>query len=54
MANESFGELIRKSSRANNKSLQDVAGALQVTPVYVSEVERGKRPPFVTTPRWAE
>ena len=49
MANESFGELIRKNRRANNKSLQDVANALQVTPVYVSEVERGKRPPFVTT-----
>jgi transcriptional regulator with XRE-family HTH domain len=49
MASESFGELIRKSRRANNKSLQDVADALQVTAVYVSEVERGKRPPFVTT-----
>jgi transcriptional regulator with XRE-family HTH domain len=49
MANESFGELVRKSRRASNKSLQEVADALQVTPVYVSEVERGKRPPFVTT-----
>jgi len=49
MATESFGELIRKSRRANNKSLQDVADALGVTAVYVSEVERGKRPPFVTT-----
>ncbi len=48
MANESFGELIRKSRRANNKSLQEVADALKVTAVYVSEVERGKRPPFVT------
>lgn len=49
MASESFGELIRKSRRANNKSLQAVADALNVTAVYVSEVERGKRPPFVTT-----
>jgi transcriptional regulator with XRE-family HTH domain len=49
MANESFGEFVRKSRRASNKSLQEVADALQVTPVYVSEVERGKRPPFVTT-----
>jgi len=48
MANESFGELIRKSRRANNKSLQEIANALGVTAVYVSEVERGKRPPFVT------
>jgi transcriptional regulator with XRE-family HTH domain len=49
MASESFGELIRKSRRANDKSLQEVADALGVTAVYVSEVERGKRPPFVTS-----
>lgn len=42
----SFGELIRTSRRRLNKSLQDVANALGVTVVYVSEVERGKRPPF--------
>lgn len=42
----SFGELIRTSRRRLNKSLQDVADALGVTVVYVSEVERGKRPPF--------
>jgi transcriptional regulator with XRE-family HTH domain len=42
----SFGELIRSSRRRLNKSLQDVADALGVTVVYVSEVERGKRPPF--------
>lgn len=41
-----FGELIRSSRRRLNKSLQDVADALGVTAVYVSEVERGKRPPF--------
>lgn len=42
----SFGELIRTSRRRLNLSLQDVATALGVTAVYVSEVERGKRPPF--------
>ena|SRR5215472_3269869 len=42
----SFGELIRSSRRRLNKSLQEVANALGVTAVYVSEVERGKRPPF--------
>jgi transcriptional regulator with XRE-family HTH domain len=41
-----FGELIRSSRRRLNKSLQDVADALGVSVVYVSEVERGKRPPF--------
>jgi len=44
----SFGELIRSSRRRLNKSLQDIADALGVTAVYVSEVERGKRPPFTT------
>ncbi|MGD0735207.1 MAG: helix-turn-helix domain-containing protein [Terracidiphilus sp.] len=42
----SFGELIRASRRRLNRSLQDVADALDVSVVYVSEVERGKRPPF--------
>lgn len=46
MNGESFGELIRTSRRRLNKSLQDVASALGVTAVYVSEVERRKRPPF--------
>jgi transcriptional regulator with XRE-family HTH domain len=41
-----FGELIRASRRRLNRSLQDVADALGVSVVYVSEVERGKRPPF--------
>lgn len=48
MVGESFGELIRSARRRLNKSLQDVADALGVTAVYVSEVERGKRPPFTT------
>ncbi|MGA3080710.1 MAG: helix-turn-helix transcriptional regulator [Terracidiphilus sp.] len=46
MIGESFGELIRASRRRLNKSLQDVADALGVSAVYVSEVERCKRPPF--------
>jgi transcriptional regulator with XRE-family HTH domain len=46
MVGESFGDLIRSSRRRLNKSLQDIANALGVTAVYVSEVERGKRPPF--------
>jgi transcriptional regulator with XRE-family HTH domain len=46
MKDESFGELIRTSRRRLDKSLQDVADALAVSAVYVSEVERGKRPPF--------
>lgn len=46
MNGESFGDLIRASRRRLNKSLQDVADALGVTAVYVSEVERRKRPPF--------
>ena len=46
MNSESFGELIRASRRRLNKSLQDVADALGVSVVYVSEVERRKRPPF--------
>jgi transcriptional regulator with XRE-family HTH domain len=46
MNSEPFGELIRASRRRLNKSLQEVADALGVTAVYVSEVERRKRPPF--------
>ena len=43
---DSFGALIRASRRRLNKSLQDVADALGVSAVYVSEVELRKRPPF--------
>jgi len=46
MGEESFGALIRESRRRLNMSLQEVADALGVSPVYVSEVERRKRPPF--------
>jgi transcriptional regulator with XRE-family HTH domain len=46
--NQSFGEIIRSCRRRKEKTLQDIAGALGVSVVYVSEVERGKRPPFVT------
>lgn len=48
MNGEPFGELIRASRRRLNKSLQDVADAIGVSAVYVSEVERGKRPPFTS------
>jgi len=48
VVSESFGDLIRSNRRRLGKSLQEVADALGVTAVYISEVERGKRPPFVT------
>lgn len=48
MVVETFGDLIRTGRRKLNRSLQEVADALGVTAVYVSEVERGKRPPFTT------
>lgn len=46
MTGKPFGELVRENRRRLNKSLQEVADALGVTAVYVSEVERRKRPPF--------
>jgi len=46
MGEDSFGALIRERRRRLNRSLQEVADALGVTPVYVSEVERRRRPPF--------
>ncbi len=43
-----FGDYIRDLRRQSRKTLQEIANALGVSAVYVSEVERGKRPPFVT------
>src|SRR5271154_6766321 len=43
-----FGDYVRDCRREAGKTLQEVADALGVSPVYVSEVERSKRPPFVT------
>jgi transcriptional regulator with XRE-family HTH domain len=41
-----FGQLIREARRRARKTLQDAATVLNVSVVYVSEVELGKRPPF--------
>ena len=41
-----FGDLLRDARRKLDLTLQDVADRLDVSVVYVSEVERGKRPPF--------
>jgi transcriptional regulator with XRE-family HTH domain len=43
-----FGDYIRDLRRQAGKTLQEIADALGVSAVYISEVERGKRPPFVT------
>lgn len=47
MMKESFGDFIRTCRRNRELTLQEVADELGVSVVYVSEVERGKRPPFV-------
>jgi len=41
-----FGKLVREARRRAKKTLQDAARVLNVSVVYVSEVELGKRPPF--------
>ena len=43
---ERFGDLLRKLRRKANKTLGDVARLLDVSVVYVSDVERGNRKPF--------
>lgn len=43
---ERFGDALRKSRRAANKTLGDIAKLLDVSVVYVSDVERGNRKPF--------
>ncbi len=43
---KSFGEVLRECRRQARKTLQETADFLGVSAVYVSEVERGKRPPF--------
>lgn len=42
-----FGKLIRELRTEAGITLSQVADALDVSIVYVSDVERGKRPPFV-------
>lgn len=41
-----FGERLRALRKKADKTLGDVAGVLNVSVVYVSDVERGNRPPL--------
>lgn len=43
---ESFGDALRRQRRNAGKTLGDVARLLDVSVVYVSDVERGNRRPF--------
>jgi len=43
---ERFGDALRKARRNAEKTLGDVAKLLEVSVVYVSDVERGNRRPF--------
>ena len=43
---ERFGESLRRTRQNAKKTLGDVARLLQVSVVYVSDVERGNRRPF--------
>ncbi|MGQ0815839.1 MAG: helix-turn-helix domain-containing protein [Gemmatimonadota bacterium] len=38
-----FGEYVREKRTAANKSLREVADALEISHVYLGEVERGRR-----------
>lgn len=42
-----YGDAIRKARVDRELSLREVGAALGVSHVYVGEVERGKRPPFI-------
>src|SRR5579862_3406622 len=41
-----FGEVLRRLRREAGKTIGDVARLLDVSTVYVSDVERGNRKPF--------
>jgi transcriptional regulator with XRE-family HTH domain len=41
-----FGEVLRQYRREGDKTLGDIARLLDVSTVYVSDVERGNRRPF--------
>jgi transcriptional regulator with XRE-family HTH domain len=41
-----FGEALRRARRKHGKTLSDLAGLLDVSIVYVSDVERGNRNPL--------
>jgi transcriptional regulator with XRE-family HTH domain len=43
---ERFGDLLRKLRRKANKTLGDVANILDLSVVYLSDVERGNRKPL--------
>ena len=43
---ERFGEILRRTRQNAEKTLGDVARLLDVSVVYVSDVERGNRRPF--------
>lgn len=48
-----FGIYLRDRRNASELSLREVADRLGISHVYLSEVERGARPPF-TKERWAD
>lgn len=43
---EHFGQVLRRRRRERELNLKDVAEELQVSVVFVSEVERGAKPPL--------
>lgn len=43
---ERFGQLLRRRRRECGLTLQDLADALNVSPVFISEVERSTKPPL--------
>lgn len=46
--NEDFGELFRQERKRSGKRLGDVATAIGVSVTFLSDVERGTRPPLST------
>jgi transcriptional regulator with XRE-family HTH domain len=48
MPAQTFGDLLREFRRQKDKKLGDLARLLNVSTVYVSDVERGNRRPFAT------
>lgn len=45
VSTQPFGEYLRGRRRAARLSLRELAGAMGCSIVYVSDIERGKRPP---------
>ena len=46
MANTIFGGCIRDARRRREWTLRETAKALQISPAYLSDIERGKRLPL--------